>query len=82
MPRLVRKKALPSGKLLEFSRKIVIFSPAKKIRAHILLPKGKTCKQLLLNGTETDFTVESVGDSAYVNIDCNADRKMSFEVIF
>ena len=59
-----------------------VYSPAKKIRAHILLPKGKTCKQLLLNGTETDFTVESVGDSAYVNIDCNADRKMSFEVIF
>ena len=68
--------------LTEVGMRYDVYSPAKKIRAHILLPKGKTCKQLLLNGTETDFTVESVGDSAYVNIDCNADRKMSFEVIF
>lgn len=59
-----------------------IYSPAKKISAHILLPKDKECKKLLLNGKETDFTTEKIGDSFYVNTDTAAAGKASFEIIF
>lgn len=59
-----------------------IYSPAKNISAHILLPKDKECKKLLLNGNETDFTTEKIGDSIYVNIATSADGKASFEIIF
>ena len=59
-----------------------VYSPAKKITAHILLPQGKQCKQLLLNGEAAPFTVEYVGESAYVNLTLTADGKASFEILF
>lgn len=59
-----------------------IYSPAKKVSAHILLPKGKTCTRLLLSGNEHPFTLERVGDSVYVNTACTADKKVSFEILF
>lgn len=59
-----------------------IYSPAKKIDAHILLPKGKECKKLLLNGVEHGFERELVGDSVYVNLCAVSDRVLSFEIIF
>lgn len=59
-----------------------IYSPAKKIRAHILLPKGKGCRKLLYNGSEIDFGTEMIGSSEYVNADCAVDKKASFEVLF
>jgi len=59
-----------------------VYSPAKKIQAHILLPKGRNCKKLLLNGSETAFRTETVGGSEYVNADCTANGKVSFEILF
>ncbi len=59
-----------------------VYSPAKSIRAHILLPCGKCCKRLLLNGLETPFDTELVGDSAYVNVSCDACKVVSFELLF
>ena len=59
-----------------------IDSPAKKISAHILLPKGKKCARLLLNGEEHGFGPVSVGESDYVDFEFAADRKASMEVIF
>ncbi len=59
-----------------------IYSPAKKVSAHILLPKGKTCTRLLSSGNEHPFTTERVGDSVYVNTACTADKKVSFEILF
>ena len=59
-----------------------IYSPAKKIKAHIMLPKGRKCEKLLLNGEEACFALESIGDSVYVNLDCVADGKASFELLW
>ncbi len=59
-----------------------VYSPAKKIDAHILLPDGKQCGRLLLNGQQTEFNIEKVGSSDYVNVNTAADGKVSFELIF
>ena len=61
-----------------------IYSPAKKINAHMLLPKGKKCTKLLVNGIESSFNESIIGDSHYVDIrleDLDAE-KISFEIIF
>ena len=59
-----------------------VYSPAKKIQAHILLPKGRNCKKLFLNGSETAFCSETVGCSEYINVNCTANGKVSFEILF
>ena len=61
-----------------------IYSPAKKIKAHILMPKGKTCSALLVNSVEKAFSVNYVGDSAYVDFDIDSvnTTPVSIEVIF
>lgn len=61
-----------------------IYSPAKKINAHILLPKGKTCTKLILNGKETDFSENRVMHSDYVDftVNTNGADKVSIEIIF
>jgi hypothetical protein len=59
-----------------------IHSPARKITAHILLPVGKRCERLFIDGKEAPFSVESVGDSLYVNADTRADGNIRFEILF
>ena len=59
-----------------------VYSPAKKINAHILLPKGKNCKELLVNGNKTDFMVAQIENSFYVDFKALSEKKMSFEIIF
>ena len=59
-------------------------SPAEEIKAHILLPKGKSCSELYVNDEKTSFEVETVGASTYVNADVltEAGSTVSFEIIF
>ena len=59
-----------------------IISPAKMIRAHLLLPRGKKCSKLLINGIETAFNCAQVGTSDYVNADMPAQGAVSFELLF
>ena len=61
-----------------------IYSPAKKIKAHILMPKGKTCSELLVNSVEKAFSVNYVGESAYIDFDIDSvnTTPVSIEVIF
>lgn len=60
-----------------------IFSPAKTIESHILLPKHKKCKQLLINGLPADFTENLIGASKYVDfIITNTTECVSIEIIF
>jgi hypothetical protein len=59
-----------------------IYSPAKRIQAHILLPKNKKCKTLLIDGNEYAFTSELVGESLYINFITEANKKISFEILF
>lgn len=44
-----------------------VYSPAKKITAHLLLPVGQTAATLLVDGETTPFTVSTVGESVYVD---------------
>ena len=68
--------------LVEEGMRYDLRSPAKMISAHILLPVGKQCKELLINGNSVDFAVEKVADSMYVNAECAADGMISFEILF
>lgn len=43
--------------LTEEGMRYDVYSPARKIKAHILLPTEKNCSKLLLNGKETDFNI-------------------------
>lgn len=59
-----------------------VYSPAKEISAHILLPKDKNCSKLLVNGNETVFATKTVGESIYIDADVVSRTKVSFEIIF
>ncbi len=65
-----------------------IQSPARQINAHILLPKGKTCAKLYVNGVEKEFKTITVGNSAYVDcsVETNTTEKagaaVSFVILF
>ena len=59
-----------------------VYSPAKKITAHILLPKGKNCSKLLVNGKEVDFAVTQVEKSNYVDFVTEGNPKVSIEILF
>lgn len=59
-----------------------IESPAKKISAHILLPKGRKCSEVLLNGEKADFRPSCVGESDYVDFGFEACGQAKIEIIF
>ncbi len=59
-----------------------LHSPARSLQAHILLPEGKTCGKLLVNGEEKPFTVSCVGDSCYVDFDTPAAPVTQMELLF
>ena len=59
-----------------------VTSPAKKIAAHILLPLGKQCRKLIVNGQETAFTCQQLRESVYVDFIMDAQAKVSFEILF
>ncbi len=59
-------------------------SPAREIQAHILLPDGKRCAHLWVDGKEHAFTVSRVGDSSYVDFNCKPGGKgtANLELLF
>ena len=60
-----------------------VYSPAKKINAHILLPKDKVCDKLFVNEKETAFDVVSVGASVYIDfVLTDVNNKTSIEILF
>lgn len=59
-----------------------VYSKAEKVNAHILLPKGKTCAKLYINGRESQFCILYVAESAYVDVSVKGKEKLSFEIIF
>ncbi len=56
--------------------------PAKKINAHILLPTGRECRKLLVNGADAPFAETTVDQSRYVDCSVAADGEVDFEVLF
>ena len=60
-----------------------IKSPAKKIKAHLLVPSGKMPKTLRVNGVETAFALSLVGESRYVDVTTSpANGVVDFEVLY
>ena len=68
--------------LTEQGMRYDVYSPAKHVTAHVLLPAGRTCKALLLDGNPTDFTHSRVGDSVYVDFSSEADGVLSAQLLF
>ena len=63
--------------LTEQGMRYDILSPARKISAHILLPKGRTFSKLTLNGQETAFALQRIGESVYADFEVQAEGKAS-----
>ena len=59
-----------------------VYSEAEKINFHVLLPKGKTCEKLLVDGKTTEFKTVGVGDSTYVDFSCAPRGRVSTEILF
>ena len=59
-----------------------LISEAEKVNARILLPEGRACKTLLVNGVETKFEIETVRSSNYVCVTVAGEKKLSFEILF
>lgn len=59
-----------------------LYSPAHEIHAHVLLPRGKVCQRLLVNGRDAAFTLSEVGGSVYADFTAAADGKVSMELLF
>lgn len=58
-------------------------SPAKSVRAHILLPAGRSARRLLLNGREIPFAVSRVDASVYVDAAVVPENGLAdFEVLY
>jgi hypothetical protein len=58
-------------------------SPASKVKAHLLVPEGRSPKTLLVNGKEVAFTLSSVGESRYVDaVVTPTDGVADFEVLY
>ena len=57
-------------------------SPAKKLDAHVLLPRGRTVGKVLVNGTDQAFTVSTVGESVYVDFVRTGTGLYDIEILF
>ena len=61
-----------------------LYSPAKKITAHILLPKGRHCTGVFVDRRDIGYAITSVGESKYVDFeltDINGE-KVSIQIDF
>ncbi|MBQ2631665.1 MAG: hypothetical protein IJG13_18465 [Kiritimatiellae bacterium] len=60
-----------------------MLSPAKKVKAHLLVPACKMPKALHVDGAEMAFTLSTVGESRYVDVVVTpADGVVDFEVLY
>ncbi len=50
--------------------------------AHILLPGGRRCRQVLVNLQKAIFAEEQVGESLYVNFKGKVSGKISIQILF
>ena len=57
-------------------------SPSRKIVCHLLLPKGRKCSKLLVDGVETPFREVAVDASDYVDFEVDGRPSVDFEVLF
>ena len=68
--------------LTDAGMRYYVLSPAKELRAHLLLPKGKSCSRVKVNGREQTFELVKVGESVYVDFVVKPEGKADLEVFF
>ena len=60
-----------------------IYAPSKEIDAHIMLPKGKSCSRLIINGVDHPFETSCISEYSYVDKKIYANGKYtSIEILF
>lgn len=59
-----------------------ITSPAKTIKAHILLPKGKKCTDLYINNQSYAFSTSFIEKSQYIDFNINESSSVSIQIFF
>ena len=61
-----------------------VYSPAKKITAHILLPKDKNCSGLWIDGYNTEYKIATIENSNYVDFELTdiKSSKVSIQIDF
>ena len=52
------------------------------VHAHIMLPQGKTCSAVIVDGRPTAFTLERIRDSVYVDFEAAGKRQIIMELYF
>ena len=68
--------------LADNGMRYMVKSPARNIRAHILLPEGRKCHEVRVDGEKQRFSKVSVGDSRYVDFTITADGIADIEILF
>ncbi len=59
-----------------------VLSPATEIRAHLLLPEGKKCGRVRVDGTDIAFKTSTIGESRYVDFIVPAHKRTNMEIFF
>lgn len=60
-----------------------LVSPAEEVVAHLMVPAGKSPVRLLVDGRETEFAIEDVFGSKYVNVTVRPRKGVvDFEVLY
>ena len=61
-----------------------VYSPARKIIAHILLPKEKSCLKLWVDECDTEYKITNIGNSKYVDFELTDIKtsKVSIQIDF
>ena len=60
----------------------LVKSPARKMKCHILLPEGKKCTAVFVNGGAVGYSEVNVASSRYVDFDINPDGVADLEILF
>lgn len=69
--------------LKEAGMRYDVYSPAKQIKVHILMPKGKECRTVFVDSAEIPFQKVKVAESDYVDFEMTGlQGKTSIEILF
>ncbi len=66
----------------ELGMRYDVLSEAEQVNAHILLPKGKRCKELYVNGQKMSYCDNVIGESHYVDVSVQGVKHLKFEIVF
>lgn len=68
--------------LTERGMRYDLYSPAKKVNAHILIPKGKALIGVKIGGEKANYSTSVVGDSFYADFTVEVPSPLRIEMFF